>query len=253
LKSLFGNSLGTILRVIVTAIFVTAGAAAIYFFAFRPDSARYPIRGIDVSRHQGEIDWQRVAGDEIDFAYIKATEGGDWRDPIFKANWDGARKAGLKTGAYHFFTLCRPAIDQAKNFVEMLPKESDALPPVLDIEYVGNCSRRPSKEELKTEIGTFVAHVEAETGRQLMLYVPVDFLAAYGSVLPKRPLWRRSILRAPRSDNWLLWQYHFAGLVDGVSGASTSTSSTATAPRSRSLRASRGGSTPRTSAPNTSG
>ena len=38
------------------------------------------------------------------------------------------------------------------------------------------------------------------------------------NLLPKRPMWRRSILRAPRSDEWVLWQYHFAGLVDGVGG-----------------------------------
>ncbi len=43
------------------------------------------------------------------FAYVKATEGGDWTDPRFEKNWREARRAGLRVGAYHFFSFCRPA------------------------------------------------------------------------------------------------------------------------------------------------
>ena len=69
--------------------------------------------------HQGPIDWQRVAGDGIGFVYMKATEGGDWVDATFAPNWAGARAAGLKVGAYHFFTLCRAGADQAANFLRV--------------------------------------------------------------------------------------------------------------------------------------
>jgi lysozyme len=82
-----------------------AGLAAVAALAFalyrsgavqlvRPDPARYPIRGVDVSHHQGSIDWTQVAGDGVQFAYLKATEGRDHRDARFAANWSGAAAAG---------------------------------------------------------------------------------------------------------------------------------------------------------------
>jgi lysozyme len=203
---------------IVTGVAVTLVVAAVYFFTYRPDPGRYRIRGVDVSRHQGEIDWTEVAKNGVHFAYIKATEGGDWSDPLFAENWAEARKAGLATGAYHFFTLCRPGADQARNFLAALPREATMLPPVVDLEYVGNCARNPTKAELKAEVAAFLAAVEGELGRKAMLYVPVDFLSAYGSALPARPLWRRSIFREPHKNDWVLWQYHFAGRVSGVVG-----------------------------------
>lgn len=61
--------------------------------------------GVDVSNHQGVIEWERVSADGISFAYIKATEGGDHVDAQFYANWRAAATAGLDRGAYHFFTF----------------------------------------------------------------------------------------------------------------------------------------------------
>ena len=62
----------------------------------------FPIHGIDVSNHQGDIDWQAVRASNVKFAYIKATEGGDHVDQRFAQNWAGAKAAGVKHGAYHF-------------------------------------------------------------------------------------------------------------------------------------------------------
>jgi GH25 family lysozyme M1 (1,4-beta-N-acetylmuramidase) len=86
--------------------------AALWWFLWVPnwrpslkEGERY---GIDVSGHQDVIDWKRVADDGITFAYIKATEGGDFVDDRFRENWRNAGTAALDRGAYHFFTLCRP-------------------------------------------------------------------------------------------------------------------------------------------------
>src|SRR5262245_15828853 len=67
-----------------------------------PWAARY-IQGVDVSWHQGAIDWRTLAADDVAFAYIKATEGGDHVDERFAFNWREAGAAGLYRGAYHFF------------------------------------------------------------------------------------------------------------------------------------------------------
>ena len=75
-----------------------------------------PIHGIDVSRWQGKIDWALVRAAGTQFAFIKATEGGDHLDPRFTENWYGAAQAGVPRGAYHFMYWCRPAHEQAAWF-----------------------------------------------------------------------------------------------------------------------------------------
>src|SRR3954453_12196349 len=95
---------GLVLALIVAALWTWHRALP----AYRPARLAGEQFGVDVSNHQGEIDWRPVAADDMSFAYIKATEGGDFIDDRFRPNWDGAAAAGLDRGAYHFFTLCRP-------------------------------------------------------------------------------------------------------------------------------------------------
>lgn len=201
----------------VVACFV-AGASVLYFYNFAPDRLKYPVRGIDVSHHQGKIDWGGVAVAGVRFAYIKASEGGDHIDTAFGLNWNGARSVGIAVGAYHFFTLCRTGAEQAANFLRVLPPDQPMLPPVIDLEFGGNCSARPSAEALKPEIDAFVAIVEARLGRQVILYKTNDFNSIYGSALPQRPSWVRSIAWQPPTEDWLFWQYQFEGRVAGIPG-----------------------------------
>ncbi|MBL9053394.1 MAG: glycoside hydrolase, partial [Tabrizicola sp.] len=96
---------------------------------------RYPVHGIDLSRFQTSVDWATARANGVNFAYIKATEGGDLFDPMFKDHWRGAAVAGVKRGAYHFFYHCRPAAEQARWFIKHVPRTNGALPPVLDMEW----------------------------------------------------------------------------------------------------------------------
>lgn len=212
-------------RLAATAVVLALVAAVLafsgwrWFREYRPDPARYPLRGIDVSHHQGRIDWPRVAADDVAFAYLKATEGGDYRDDAFARNWDAARAAGLAVGAYHFFTFCRPGAEQADNVLATVPAAADALPLVVDLEFGGNCGRVPAPADLRGELDAFLARVEPARGRRVVFYVTAEFLDAYGAALPPRALWRRSLLREPEPlARWVLWQYHNRGRVDGVDG-----------------------------------
>ena len=90
------------------AVVGLALAAWLWAIHWSPSESTYPRQGIDVSRHQGLIDWPTVARQGVDFAYIKASEGGDQRDWRFEENWRGAGEAGIARGAYHYFTLCTP-------------------------------------------------------------------------------------------------------------------------------------------------
>jgi lysozyme len=184
---------------------------------FRGDLRAGERYGIDVSSHQNTIDWERVHGDGIDFAYIKATEGGDFVDARFAANWAQAGSAGLQRGAYHFFTLCRPGADQADNFLRTLPKTDGTLPPAVDLELIGNCSGRPSREALIDELTVFIERVEGATGQEVVFYLGDDFDQQYDvRTAFHRRLWVRSLHARPDVDDWLIWQSNDAAAVSGV-------------------------------------
>ena len=211
----------------IAAVCVGAAAAAVlaaslgwlWFLHWQPDRARYPVRGIDVSHHQGAIDWRAVASDDVAFAYLKASEGGDHRDRRYAQNRRDARAAGLAVGAYHFFTWCKPGAEQARNFIDAVPRDADALPPALDLEFGGNCGRSPSGAELRRELDAYLTAVEAAYGKPVLLYVTPEFLAAHRGDLPPHALWRRSIVRLPDAGTpWAFWQYHNRGRVRGIAG-----------------------------------
>jgi lysozyme len=207
------------IAVVLASIAITAlGIVAYLFEYYEPDRRAFPLRGIDVSHHQGDIDWRKVAADDVVFAFIKASEGGDHRDRLFSQNWDNAEAAGVKIGAYHFFTFCRSGQEQAANFLQVLGERQGALPAALDLEFGGNCSAKPDASAIRAEIGSFLHAVESYTGRPVVLYVTAEFWEAYKDILPPRPLWVRSIFRRPPQSEWAFWQYHHAGGVAGITG-----------------------------------
>lgn len=174
--------------------------------------------GIDVSAHQGPIDWERVAADEIEFAYVKATEGGDFVDERFATNWEGAGAAGLDRGAYHFFTLCTPGDVQARHFLAVAEPDPNALAPAVDLEIAGNCSAQPSHRAVETELGRFLLLVETAWREEAVLYVGEDWNERYpGREDLDRPLWLRRFLLRP-SEDWTIWQLHGYADVDGIDG-----------------------------------
>jgi lysozyme len=175
--------------------------------------------GVDVSEHQGAVDWRAVAGDGIGFAYLKATEGGDWVDRRFAENWREAASAGLSRGAYHFFTFCRPAQEQAEQFLRVVPRDRDALPPALDVEAGGNCADRLDPGALAAAVRVWVERVEAALGRTVVLYLldDVDGVAVVHRALG-RPRWERSLLRRPTAEGWAVWQVSSWARVAGIAG-----------------------------------
>lgn len=178
--------------------------------------------GIDVSHHQGPIEWVKVREAGVAFAFIKATEGATFTDSAFAANWSQARASGVLRGAYHFFTFCSAGRDQAAHFVEIVPIELEALPPLVDLELEGNCSKRPSVDELKVEIDDFLRIIEPFYRQRVFFYVTEESYAQYGAVTQGRELFARELFTRPGwldGRRWLFWQFHDNGLLDGINGA----------------------------------
>ncbi|WP_206376908.1 GH25 family lysozyme [Sphingomonas sp. G-3-2-10] len=196
--------------------------AWLYAVHWKPSESRYPRQGIDVSHHQGAIDWIAVAeSDQVDFAYIKATEGGDHRDRRFPENWAGAGSAEISRGAYHFFTLCTPGDVQARNYIATVPKTPLMLPPVIDLEFGGNCEGRPSPDALVVELMIFIRAVEAHYGQQVILYLTREFDAGYAiSTRVPRRLWLRGLVWEPKwgARPWTIWQASSFRSVAGIKG-----------------------------------
>lgn len=187
-----------------------------------PSRSAYPIRGIDVSNHQGKIDWEKVPQSEVSFVFIKASEGGDFKDKSFSYNWKQAKTNGFAVGAYHFFTLCKSGKEQAENFISTVPKETDSLPPVVDLEFVGNCKERPPMENVALEIRDFLNRVDSHYGKKTILYLTYEFIDRYiGEDFQDHPVWIRDIFKHPNTfsdQRWILWQYHSRARLPGISG-----------------------------------
>ena len=184
----------------------------------RPALATDEGYGIDVSNHQGAIDWAAVAADGVQFAYLKATEGRSFVDPYFAASWTGARAAGVRPGAYHFFSLCSSGSDQAEAFLRTAPPEADALPPALDLEILGGCADRPPPDLVQAELDAFSRRVEQAWGRPLLVYARRSWTQRYPQPAGEaRPQWRTSFFVRPGRD-WAVWQVHYFARVDGVRG-----------------------------------
>ncbi len=208
---------------------VLAAVLAVVICAFSwaprwtPSRAEYPMQGIDVSAHQGPIDWTKLKTQGVDFAYIKASEGGDFRDKGFHGNWLASGRAGIRHGAYHFFTLCKPGAEQAANFLAAVPNESDALPPTVDLEFLGNCRRTDmmTPDQFQQQLNVFLDAVEHRTGKPTILYLNREFDDAYRvSKTFDRPLWLRRIILEPKfgARTWTIWQASNFRHLDGIQG-----------------------------------
>ncbi len=211
---------GLILLFVVVAV---VAAAALYWFGLwipnEPSTAKFPVRGIDVSHHQHAIDWPAVKRAGMQFTYIKATEGGDYRDPEFGRNWTDSRAAAITHGAYHFFTLGSSGKQQAENFLSVVPVEAGALPPAIDLEFSGyNLKQNPSRVDFAKELSTFYDALLVHYQQVPVIYTTYNFKNHYLKNMPVERLWFREIFTRPRIGNekWTLWQYSERGKVQGV-------------------------------------
>jgi lysozyme len=202
-------------------------AAALYYEGVwsvnNPSRAEYPVRGVDVSAYQGEINWPVLAAQDIDFAFIKATEGSSFVDPRFQANWAGARDAGLVVGAYHFFSFESGGDTQAQNMMSTVPVAPDALPPVVDVELYGAFRHSPpDRSAVDRELSILLAALEAHYRVKPILYATGDSYRRYLSgAYADHPIWIRSVYGPPNLDDgreWTFWQYSARARLDGYRG-----------------------------------
>lgn len=175
--------------------------------------------GIDLSHHNGQIDWPLLSMSDRGFVYIKATEGERLTDPRFQENWREALRHGWQVGAYHFYLLCRSGTAQAENFIRQVEPRSDTLPPAADLEHAHNCAPTGPRAETLEELRTFLAALEAEYGQIPVIYTTPAFHAEWlaGEGFERHPLWIRSLSGPPDLPH-AIWQYSMRGTLLGITG-----------------------------------
>lgn len=182
------------------------------------DRSRYPVRGIDLSAHNGAPDFDSIAAAGIEFVYLKASEGITYRDPAFLRNYLAARRAGLRVGAYHFFRFECDGPRQAENFLGAISGCELQLPAVLDIEEWGNPAAE-STEIILERIEGMIAMLQIFYG-PTAVYTNKNGEARFvRGRLDDTPLWICSFTDPPLTRrNWHLWQHSHRGRVPGVEG-----------------------------------
>jgi len=139
------------------------------------------VLGIDVSSHQGKVNWNRWVARGRTFAYIKATQGTSYRNPYFSAQYGGAYEAGMIRGAYHFANPAgKSGTKQARYFVAYgggWSGDGKTLPGVLDIEYnpSGRTCYGLSKKKMVKWVGAFTVEYKRLTTRDAVIYTTLDW------------------------------------------------------------------------------
>ena len=188
-----------------------------------PSDDDYPVRGIDVSHYQGEIDWQTLSSQELSFTFIKATEGSSYVDECFAYNFAEAQKCGIAVGAYHFFSFDSPGETQAENFIGHVAPFEGMLPPVIDLEFYGdNVKNPPDRELVSVELEALIDALEAYYRLKPIIYTTEKAYEIYLSgEYDEYDIWIRDVVAKPKlSDGreWTFWQYTNRETLDGYKG-----------------------------------
>ena len=185
----------------------------------------YEIHGIDISHHQGEIDWDELRDNglidkfPIRFIMIKATEGATKIDENFVDNFYQAREHGFTRGAYHFYSVHSPAKDQAAFFIQNAALENGDLPPVLDVEHK---PKDQTDAEFKASVKEWLDIVERHYGVKPIIYTYYKFKMRYLSdpMFDGYPYWiaHYYVKKVEYKGRWKFWQHTDVGKLPGIKG-----------------------------------
>lgn len=178
--------------------------------------------GIDVSRYQGKIDWNTVAGDKhVGYVYLKATEGATLVDVRYHYNLAEAKRAGLRVGCYHFFSPTIEADVQFNNFSRVVRLEEQDLLPIVDVEVVG---RRTNIWRFRDRLARFLHLIEKHYGIKPIIYTSRNFYNEYlaGKFTEYKLMIAQYRDEEPqlidKNAQMVMWQFTSKGRIEGING-----------------------------------
>lgn len=185
------------------------------------DRTVFPVKGLDISAHNGVPDFDSVRSAGVDFVYLKASEGVTFRDIAYPANYLRASGAGLKVGAYHFFRFDCDGARQAANFLQAIRGTHLDLPLAIDVEESGNPAQIPT-ELVMERLKSLVVLLRAE-GRRVIIYTNKQgharFVRSLTAEDKETEVWICSFTAPPLGhEKWQLWQHSHIARVPGIKG-----------------------------------
>ena len=202
------------------------------------------VYGIDVSRYQGNINWDKLAlycdnygnvfrakpkndsglryMQPVFFAYMKATEGATVKDKTFAVRMAEAERHGIVKGAYHFLRLGSPVEEQIKNFTETAKWTPGDLAPALDVEVESEITTHGLQKFLDMTY-KWLEEVETKMGVRPIIYTRENIRDKYLAKDPRFNKYECWIARyhpdGPEKEEWKIWQMTEKGCVNGYDGA----------------------------------
>ena len=174
-----------------------------------PPDERYPEQGLVIGRDDAPINLRTAKALGARFVYLEASVGKSGRDPAFDANFAEAQMIRLRRGAVHMFDPCEVADGQSANFVTMVPRDNELLPPVIALEQTArHCLDPVGEAAVESELMTLINQIEAHAGKPVILRLSSEFEAEYAIARKiERNLWLSRTRLAPdyAGRPWLLW------------------------------------------------
>ncbi|MGW6455675.1 lysozyme [Streptomyces sp. NPDC055078] len=195
-----------------------------------PETRAAQSEGVDVSSHQGDVDWPALWSSGVKWSYVKATEGTYYKNPYFSQQYNGSYDIGMIRGAYHFATPdTATGSAQADYFIDNgggWTPDGRTLPGALDMEwnpYGADCYGK-SPSAMVAWIRDFLNQYKARTGRDAVIYTATSWWdlctgnsTAFGA---SNPLWIARYNTTPGTlpAGWgfhTMWQYTSTGPLVG--------------------------------------
>lgn len=181
----------------------------------------YDVYGLDISHHQGKIDWEKLSKENpeeapISFIYMKACEGSDHKDTRFDTNWQKAKEHGFTRGAYHYFSTYSTGLEQANMFTKTVKLEKGDLPPVIDVE-----EHPENKTQFIQELKIFITKIEEHYGIKPIIYSGKKYKKRYldDKFFDRYPTWiaHYYVDSLEVDQTWTFWQCSDRGRLPGIS------------------------------------
>ncbi|MFW2500391.1 GH25 family lysozyme [Clostridium diolis] len=172
------------------------------------------MKGIDVSNHNGNINFNQVKTAGVEAVYIKATEGTTFKDSYLETNYSNAHYAGLRTGFYHFLVGTSAPETQANSFYNAIKDKASDLIPMLDIET--------NFDGLMDYVLRFITKFKELANTQIGIYTYTSFMDNLDNRIADYPLWEANYNNTPWKLNSNFFtnrvghQYSEKGTVSGI-------------------------------------
>ena len=224
----YKNIITAILIIVLIAFIIYLMIINGYIIPTKLEAEKYEVKGVDVSEYQGEIDWDKIKSQGIDFAFIKATEGSTSKDNYFDTNFSKLKQMdNMLVGCYHFFSFETKGEEQAQNYINVVgnvENDNSLIIPIVDIEYYSYYKKaKPSKEWVLEELQNLLNKMEEEYRLKPIIYTTMEFYNDYiKGNFEEYDLWIRDIVFNPslnlENRKWEFWQYTGKGRLDGYKG-----------------------------------